>query len=295
MLNYNQLPLRSGALEVHYAEGKKNKSLKVHYLHGESLSPSEEEKCIVVLPGLDDSVFYYEHALNLFREMNPQWSLMAIDLRGQGRTFDEELSISDQKVPLEQQAEILEKVLSQLNIRKVFLVALSYGAGVSMTYAQLHHHRLLGLGLIAPYVTKFKRYKPGVTGLYYSLVFMNPFYKSFSRASLAAYFYSAKLKNRLNPNVNWTSKRLDALTKLTLGILDLETDQALDRMPHLPLGIHLLTACQDTVIPITAHRHFYNRIPKSMDKTFSLEDGIGHRVLQQHPKRASKWLHRVLS
>lgn len=298
MLNHTMPALRKRVEEITVHKGRRKSLFKVHMWEGPSKNghhPNEDDdKTIVVLPGLDDSVFYYERAFNLIREFNPEWSLLGIDLRGQGATRDEEGMIPAMKITLDEQADLLEAILSHLGKKKVFLVGLSYGGGVALNYSSHYGSRVLGLGLIAPYVSDFKSYKPGLTGLYYFLVSLNPFTSKVTPYSLPFYFQTARLKGRLNPSTNWTPQRMNALTKLTLGILDLDTDKTLDETPHLPLGIHLLTACQDTVVPIAAHRHFYNRIPKSMDKSFSLEDGIGHRVLSDHPKRAARWLHRII-
>lgn len=269
-------------------------TLSVHTISGEAYKDDDREGTIVILPGLDDSVFHYETAFNYFRTYNPEWGILGIDLRGQGKTRDDEGNIYSSKITLEEQTEILDQILEKNKIDSAFIVGLSYGGGVALQYAKDYPARVLGLGLIAPYVTNFKAYKAGLTGIYYGLSFYNPFYKMLSKYSLPPYFMSAKIKGRLNPQTNWTSQRMKALSKLTMGILDLNTDKVLDEMTYLPIGIHLLTACQDTVVPIAAHRHFYNRIPKNILKSFSLEDGIGHRVLQQHPKQASMWIHRLL-
>jgi len=269
-------------------------TLSVHSIFGEHHQACDHEGTIVILPGLDDSVFQYETAFNLFREYNPKWSILGIDFRGQGKKRDDEGNIYSSKITLNEQAHILEKILDKNKLNSVFIVGLSYGGGIALHYTSKYPLRVLGLGLIAPYVTNFKAYKPGLTGLYYGFNYYNPFFKIMSRMGLPPYFFGAKVKGRLNHQTNWTSERMSALTKLTLGILDLNTDKTLDKIKDLPIGIHLLTACQDTVVPIAAHRHFYNRIPKNIPKSFSLEDGIGHRVLQQHPKQASLWLHRLL-
>jgi pimeloyl-ACP methyl ester carboxylesterase len=298
LLDYSPPPLKELCEEVTVKKGRRAIKLKIHMWEGSSKSgdhsPQEEEKTIVVLPGLDDSVFFYEKAFNLIREFNPEWSLLGIDLRGQGKTRDDEGLIPNSCITLDEQAHLLEAILENRQKKKIFLVGLSYGGGIALHYTGHYSQRVLGLGLIAPYVTDFKSYKPGIAGLYYFLGSINPLTKRLSPYTLPYYFQLARLKSQLNPNVNWTPNRMHALTKLTLGILDLNTDKTLDETPHLPLGIHLLSACQDTVVPIAAHRHFYNRIPKSMEKSFYLEDGIGHRVLSDHPKRAARWLHRIL-
>ena len=269
-------------------------TLSVHTIYGEHHQNCSSVGTIVILPGLDDSVFQYETAFNLFRKYNPNWSILGIDLRGQGKTRDDEGNIYSSKVSIDEQAQILEKVLEKNNLSSVFIIGLSYGGGIALHYTSKFPLRVLGLGLIAPYVTNFKAYKPGLTGLYYGFSNYNPFIKILSRLGLPPYFLGAKIKGRLNHQTNWTHSRMCALTKLTLGILDLNTDKTLKKIEHLPIGIHILTACQDTVVPIAAHRHFYNKIPKHIPKSFSLEDGIGHRVLQQHPKQASLWIHRLL-
>lgn len=298
MLDYHLPPLMKSKIEMSIKGQRRGHKIQVSLYEGQAKNShpndSLEEKTIVVLPGLDDSVYCYEKAFNLIREFNPDWSILGIDLRGQGHTREDEGMIPLTRIPLDDQAELLESILKEKSKERIFLVGLSYGGGVALHYTSHFSRRVLGLGLIAPYVTEFKSYKPGIVGLYYFLTFLNPFHKRLSAYALPSYFNLAKLRGRLNPNVSWTPNNLAALSKLTLGILDLDTDKTLDEIPHLPYGIHILSACQDTVVPIAAHRHFYNRIPKSMDKSFSLEDGIGHRVLQDHPKRAARWLHRII-
>ncbi len=267
-----------------------NKHIEVHTF--ESIHSS---RAIVVLPGLDDSVFFYRRAFEMILKHNPEWSLLGIDLRAQGQTRDSEGFINEECITLESQCDLLDQVLEHYQFEEIFLVALSYGAGVAMKYCEQGSTPIHGLGLIAPYVTNFKSYRPGPTGLYYSLISLNPLAKYFSKYGLPSYFLSAKLKGRLNRDANWTPQRMSALSKLTLGIIELDTDKSLDQLKELPIGVHLLTACEDSVVPIAAHRHFYNRIPKNIEKSFSLEDGIGHRVLQEHPRQAAYWVGRILT
>lgn len=286
----NNAPLSLGLSEEVYELKLGQHQLSVH-----TLGKKRGKRAIVVLPGLDDSVFFYRRAFEMIMNKNPDWSVLGIDLRGQGHTRDAEGTIHSSMITLEEQCEVLDQILNQQSFEEVFLVALSYGAGVALKYSQLHPNTISGLGLIAPYVTNFKAYRPGPTGLYYSLISLNPLAKPLSRYGLPSYFLSAKLKGRLNQDANWTPSRMCALTKLTMGILELDTDKTLDQLRNLPIGVHLLTACEDRVVPIAAHRHFYNRIPKNIEKSFSLEDGIGHRVLQDHPRQAAYWVCRILS
>jgi len=277
----------------------KREEFDVYTLFGPAKSPAmeqerQEERTIVLLPGLDDSVFQYEEAFNSIRRVNPRWSILGIDLKGQGKTCDNDHSVSLKPIRLENQTDILNQVITFYELKNIFIVGLSYGAGISLQFASEHPQNVSGLGLIAPYVSEFKTYKPGLAGLYYFLTFLNPFTPKLTGYSLPYYFASARLRGRLNPLVKWSPQKMRALSRLTMGILKLDTDKALDKLAHLRGGVHLLCACQDSVVPIGAHRHFYNRIPNSMDKSFSLEEGIGHRVLSEHPRQAAKWLNRVL-
>lgn len=277
----------------------KRETLEVYTCFAAAKAPGpdihrDEAKTILLLPGLDDSVFLYEKAIDLIRSKNPEWSVLGIDLRGQGKTCDQDRSTSIKPISLDQQEDIIKKVTDSYQLTSMFIVGLSYGAGISLHFAGHNPEKVLGLGLIAPYVSEFKTYKPGLPGLYYFLTFLNPLTPKLTPYSLPFYFFNARLKGRLNPNVKWTPKKMKALTRLTLGILRLNTDETLDELAHLPAGVHLMCACQDSVVPIGAHRHFYNRIPASMEKSFSLEDGIGHRVLSEHPRQAAQWLNRIL-
>jgi pimeloyl-ACP methyl ester carboxylesterase len=272
----------------------RTKEIQVHGLYKKSLS-KKAVGTILLLPGLDDSVFEYKKTIRLIMEKNQEWDLLALDLRGQGKTFESEKNVSTQKIPLDQQASLIKKTLTSFDIEKVFIIALSYGAGVCFKFTDLFPENVEGMGLIAPYVSKFKNHLPGLSGLYYSLLQLNPFYKKISEVGLPMYFLNARIKGRLNNTFNWTPARMQALTKLTLGIIDLDTDQVVEKFKFMPKGVHLLTACEDKVIPISAHRHLYNTIPRNVTKSFGLEEGIGHRVLVEHPKEAANWVHRILS
>ncbi len=272
---------------------KKRKNINLHGIFKKSLVDSKGT--ILLLPGLDDSVFEYKKTIRMIMEKNPEWNLLALDLRGQGKTFEGEKQVTTNKITLDQQAALIKKALTTMNISKVFIIALSYGAGVCFKYSDLFPEDVEGMGLIAPYVSKFKNHLPGISGLYYGLLHMNPFYKKISEFGLPMYFLNARIKGRLNPRFSWTPSRMQALTKLTLGIIDLDTDAVVSKFKSMPKGVHLLTACEDKVIPISAHRHLYNTIPRQMNKSFGLEEGIGHRVLVEHPKEAANWVHRILS
>jgi len=273
---------------------RRKKELTIHGVY-KKLEKSKSKGTLLLLPGLDDSVFEYKRTMRLILERNLGWDLLAIDLRGQGKTFEYEKKITTKKITLDQQASIIKKVLEHFSIDKVFIIALSYGAGVCFKFSDLFPTNVEGMGLIAPYVTKFKNYLPGITGVYYGLLHMNPFYKKISEVGLPMYFLNARLKGRLNNKFDWTPSRMNALTKLTLGIIDLDTDEVVSKFKNMPRGVHLLTACEDKVIPISAHRHLYNTIPRRITKSFGLEEGIGHRVLVEHPKEAADWVHRILS
>ena len=269
-------------------------SLEVCGFKHKSSQAGEKNKTIFVLPGLDDSVSYYQAMLGLLAEHNPTWNVIAVDLRGQGLTLNKERKISQMKIKIEEQTKIVAQVFEQEKIQECFVIGLSYAGAVTLQLARENKEIIQGIGLIAPYVTNFKSFKRGFTGLYYTMLDKHPAKGLISMMSLPFYFQMAKYEHRLNLNKNWTSKEMNALTKLTLGVLEYNTEEAVDDLGELPLGIHLLCGFDDRVIPISAHKKFYHNIPEHLHKTFSLEEGVGHRIFERHPAIAADWVHRVL-
>ncbi len=259
-----------------------------------SPNAGEGNKTIFVLPGLDDSVSYYQAMLGLLAEHNPSWNVIAVDLRGQGLTLHKERKIAQMKIKIEEQTQIVNEIFKQERISECFVIGLSYAGAVTLQLARENKSIIKGIGLIAPYVTNFKSYKRGVTGLYYTLLDKHPAKGLISMMSLPFYFQMAKYEHRLNLNKNWTSREMNALTKLTLGVLEYNTEEAVEDLGELSLGIHILCGFDDQVIPISAHKNFYHNIPNHLHKTFSLEEGVGHRIFERHPAIAADWVHRVL-
>ena len=255
----------------------------------------DQNKTILVLPGLDDSVSYYQSMLNLLIDHNPGWNLLALDLRGQGQTLHNERNISQMKIKIEEQTAIVKNILEQESITECFVIGLSYAGAVSLQLALENPDTIKGIGLIAPYVSNFKAFKRGLTGIYYTILDKHPAKGLFAMMGLPLYFNIAKYEHRLNINKTWTQKEVKALTKLTLGVLEYNTEQALDNLHEMPLGVHLLCGFDDKVIPISAHKKFYHHIPTHLNKTFSLEEGVGHRIFERHPDVAAEWVHRVLN
>ena len=229
------------------------------------------------------------------RTNNPNWDVLAIDMRGQGLTLAKEHRVGQFKVKINEQSKLIEKVLEKLEITECFVIGLSYAGAVSLDLALTCPDRVLGLGLIAPYVTNFKTYKKGMTGIYYHLLDKHPAKQALAVIGLPLYFHMAKYDHRLNSNKNWDFNEMDALTKLTLGVLEFNTKEALAKLHDLPLGIHLLCGFHDRVIPISAHKQFYHNIPTHLTRTFSLEEDVGHRIFENHPEVAADWVQRLLT
>ena len=256
---------------------------------------NSESPWIVILPGLDDSILYYSNLFDRIKEELPNWNILAIDLKGQGETLKENGKVRELKVPIAKQASLVKQALDQENIQKCFVIGLSYAATVSLKTAIDCHDRVIGLGLIAPYVTNFKSYKKGLYGLYYHALSKHPAKKLIAMMGLPIYFSLAKFENRLNRNTLWDDVKLAALRKLTMGVLDFDTTKELKHIHQIEKGVHLLCGFDDSVIPITAHKNFYHEIPAGIEKTFSLEEGVGHRIFEEHPDVASHWIAKIVS
>ncbi|MAZ48643.1 MAG: hypothetical protein CME65_08765 [Halobacteriovoraceae bacterium] len=264
-------------------------------LFGLQLKHDKEKPWIIILPGLDDSILFYNRLFENLRKDLPNWNILALDLKGQGETLKQNTKIKDLKVPITYQASLVKKVLEEQQIENCFVIGLSYAGAVSLKVSIECRERVKGLGLIAPYVSNFKAFKKGLQGLYYHMLSKHPAKRAIAMMGLPFYFSLAKYENRLNQNILWDDMKLSALSKLTMGVLEFDTNEEIKKIDSIPKGIHLLCGFDDKVIPITAHKNLYHQIPDSIEKTFSLEENVGHRIFEEHPDVASHWISKIVS
>ncbi len=267
-----------------------NKNIQVSYFWHPSVTSNG---CtLLLLPGLDESINDYQLFILKLVEMFPHYSILAIDLRGQGATFLSEEKINSFTIPMSNQITIIEDITSSLSITSLFVIGLSYGAGVALCAAN-KLDKIEGLALFAPYVSKFKNFKHGFVGMWYSLVHLNPFYKTIAHFSLPLYFRMARDKGLLNPTVTWSRNRLEALTKLSTGILDISTNHETKLIYPMPLGVHLLLGDKDQVVSIGAVEQLYNELDCEK-KTMTIIPNLDHRLLVNNVAICCEWISKLL-
>jgi pimeloyl-ACP methyl ester carboxylesterase len=247
---------------------------------------------LLLLPGLDESINDYQVFILKMVEMFPHYSILAIDLRGQGATFLYEEKINSFKIPMSNQITIIKDITTSLSITSLFVIGLSYGAGVALCAANKLDN-IKGLALFAPYVSKFKNFKHGFVGIWYSLVHLNPFYKTLAHFSLPLYFRSARDKGLLNPSVIWSRNRLEALTKLTTGILDISTNHEAKLIYPMSLGVHLMLGDKDQVVSISAVEQLFNELDCD-NKTITIIPNLDHRLLVNNVDICCEWISKIL-
>lgn len=254
---------------------------------------AQESLCtLLILPGLDESFENYESFFNQLALQFPHHSLLSIDLRGQGRTLEAEGRINTFSITIDHQIQIINDIVCHLNLQNVFVIGLSYGAGVGLCLA----NRLScvdGLALLAPYVSKFKNFNRGVSGLWYTLAHMNPFYKVLSYFSLPVYFQIARERGRLNPQVHWDHVHMNALTKLSTGIMNISTTKEARQLKNLPQGIHILIGENDDLVSVNAVKHLLKQI-QIENKTFKILPHSGHRLLIKDYNECANWLSGII-
>ena len=269
---------------------KPDKTIRVSYLWKPSVE--ESKKVLLVLPGLDESIHDYQ---NFFREIAatlPEYSLLSIDLRGQGKTLEDESRFQSLSITVDHQITIVKNLLADFSIKSVFIVGLSYGAGVGLCLAN-HLDNVEGLALLAPYVSKFKNFNRGFSGVWYTLAHMNPFYKTLSYFSLPFYFQLAQARGRLNPAIKWDAKRMTALTKLSTGIMRISTTKEARKLKGLPKGVHFLIGKKDDLVSVRAVEHLLKQIQTEKKSLEFITNG-GHRLLINDYKECSHWISGII-
>jgi pimeloyl-ACP methyl ester carboxylesterase len=264
-----------------------DKSIQVYYYWRENINANG--KTIVVLPGLDESIQDYQQLINELKN----YSVLAIDLRGQGRTLEDEKQLRSITITLDQQVFIINEVIKDLNITKINLLGLSYGAGVGLYFAN-RCEKVIGLFLLAPYVSKFKIFDKGFIGFWYLLLHMNPFYRAISFFTLPFYFQVAKKRGRLNPLINWDKKHLRALTKLSTGIMQLSTTKEAQVLKPLENGFHILIGEKDDLVSRPAVKYLLEQV-KLENKTLEFLPQAGHRLLINNAHDCANWINRYLN
>jgi alpha-beta hydrolase superfamily lysophospholipase len=270
--------------------GKSEQSIQVSYFwEPKNTGPN---KTILILPGLDESYANYQDFIAELRIRFPTYSILAIDLRGQGKTLDNEVKVGCFTITIENQIAIIREITKSLPIESIFIIGLSYGAGIALCTAN-QVSKVEGLALLAPYVTKFKNYRGGFVGMWYTLVHLNPFYKPLSRFSLPIYFRVARDRGLLNNKLKWTRSRVEALTKLTAGIMKISTTKEAQHLKDLPKGVHFFIGDDDEVVSIRAVEHLFKEI-RCENKTIYVGSKLSHRLLIQNHNECSEWVSKIL-
>jgi pimeloyl-ACP methyl ester carboxylesterase len=265
---------------------KPDKKIQVSYLW--KPSADETKKVLLVLPGLDESIDDYHNFFSELTSTLPEYSLLSVDLRGQGKTLDSEERFQSLSITIDHQISIVKNLLQDFAIDSVFIVGLSYGAGVGLCLAN-QVDNVEGLALLAPYVSKFKNFNRGLSGVWYTLAHMNPFYKTLSYFSLPFYFQFASAKGRLNPAVKWDPKRMTALTKLSTGIMRISTTKEARKLKGLSKGVHFLIGKKDDLVSVRAVEHLLKQIQTEKKSLEIIPEG-GHRLLIHDYKACSNWI-----
>ena len=269
---------------------KPDKTIRVSYLW--KPNANDAKKVMLVLPGLDESISDYD---NFFLELSsslPEYSLLSIDLRGQGKTLEDESRFQSLSITVEHQITIVKNLLNDFSIDSLFIIGLSYGAGVGLCLAnQLDN--VEGLALLAPYVSKFKNFNRGFSGVWYTLAHLNPFYKTLSYFSLPFYFQLAQARGRLNPAVKWDPRRMSALTKLSTGIMRISTTKEARKLKGLSKGVHFLIGKKDDLVSIRAVEHLLKQIQTEKKSLVIIPEG-GHRLLINDYKECSNWISAII-
>jgi pimeloyl-ACP methyl ester carboxylesterase len=213
-------------------------------------------------------------------------------LRGQGKTLEDEFRFQSLSITIDHQITIIKNLLSDLAIDSVFIIGLSYGAGVGLCLAN-RIDNVEGLALLAPYVSKFKNFNRGFSGVWYTLAHMNPFYKTLSYFSLPFYFQLASAKGRLNPAVKWDPKRMSALTKLSTGIMRISTTKEARKLKGLSKGVHVLIGKKDDLVSIRAVEHLLKQIQTEKKSLEVIPEG-GHRLLINDFRACTNWISGII-
>jgi alpha-beta hydrolase superfamily lysophospholipase len=269
---------------------KTNSIVQVYYYWIEGSKPDSET--ILVLPGLDESITDYQDIFEKLKIKMPGHSILAIDLRGQGQTLKNEIKFHPLTVSIDQQNYIISEIVNELSIKSILILGLSYGAGVGLYFAN-RSEKVKGLFLLSPYVSKFKNYQPGFTGLWYSLIHLNPFYRAISFFTLPFYFQVAKNRGRLNPLTNWDQKKLGALTKLSTGIMQLSTTKEVENLRPLNYGFNILIGEKDDLVSISAIKFLMNKV-KMENKSLLVLPNLGHRLIINHSEECSNWISGII-
>lgn len=269
---------------------KANQNIQVSYFWYQPTNGSRST--LLILPGLDESIKNYRNFIDELKVKFPTYSILAIDLRGQGETLDSEEKIKSTKIKIEDQVAIVKEIIKILPIESIFIMGLSYGGGVGLCLGSKLEN-VKGMALLAPYVSKFKNFNRGVVGVWYTLAHMNPFYKSISQLSLPMYFKVARDHGELNPEINWDSNKLDALTKLSVGIMDISTTKEALRLPPMPFGTHFLVGEKDKLVSTEAVTHLFKKV-RHPNKSIKTLPDAGHRLIVCNYPTCIEWLQTII-
>jgi pimeloyl-ACP methyl ester carboxylesterase len=255
-------------------------------------------KPIVFLSGLSESHEGWHETLSFFGNDRPK---LLIDLPGQGETLRSQLeqNVTNFYYTVEKQSEVLEQVLSFLDIPEIDLVGFSYGGGVALNCAvesKINRVKINNLILLVPYVLRLDLAHP------LTRAFKNTFnmYRSLSGPFKSYYNSAEKIYDNFMDHYmdyRFSHHQPDpvyrrAAIELSQGMMSFDGFKAVQNLETTKL--HLLSVGRDTLVPPGLYSDFWKKIPLSVRSSWTIVSDGNHLLFKQAPLFCANYIENIL-
>jgi pimeloyl-ACP methyl ester carboxylesterase len=253
---------------------------------------------LFLLNGLTYSLRQYAPLVRALLELDPGIGVVTYDMQGMGNTLLQNLSVRNQAIPVELQAQDLHDLVRTLNITGPKSVAgLSYGGAVEAVHALNYSDDFDNYVTIAPMVERL----PAQDQVIKNMVIghkMNPFnaldprnddelYDFYLRNWIYAVYPSAEPVILENP---W---KLEAVFRMVQGV---KNWNAFDNAARFPRGkVHLIAAVRDEHVKVERLNDFWNALPESSRASYLRFGRSKHKIPEYYPDELAAWLLHILN
>lgn len=265
---------------------------KLFVRHEEARAGAET---LVLLNGLSYSTAQWGAFAQSLRRLDPNIGILRYDMKGMGRTLLNDPLPVHYAIPMSDQVDQLNRLLTKLKLDRVTLVGLSYGGGIALGFATAHPEKVSRLLLMAPFTEALADQDQYILGQVRATRLLNPFnpatdeelYDFFLRQFIYSVYPVAE------PVVLENPFKLEAIFRMVQGIRFFRADAIVKDLPSA--SVHLMVAGRDQYIPREVLDRFWEALPPAARGSRLDISLTEHKIPEAVPNFAAAWVLETLS
>lgn len=277
--------------ESHHVTGlveiQKGRKIYVDWLKAEGSQPT-----VILLNGLTYNTTDWD---KFVRELKPSGlGILRYDPKGMGKTLENDGPVTG-IIRIEDQARDLDLLTKKLGLKsRLNLVALSYGGGLALAFAEKYAHRINKVILISPYTGPLEQQDLYIKSQIAWARLMFPL-STASDEELYGYFLKqivyfvnpyaepSMLRNKLSP---------EAVFQMTQGIRTYNVTGAAKNLPKR--SVHLVIAGADQYIPRQSLLTFWDGLAAEVRASKIVVNYSEHKIPEAFPRFNALWVKMIM-